>query len=200
MDAIAFFLSRYNALHGGLVDGLFSKLSEAQLRGRPHPGVNTVAWLLWHSARIEDVGVNRFLSDRPQALDEGWLGRVKGPLSDGCTGMSDGEVDELSLRIDLEALRGYWEAVTTRTLAVVETLEGTDLEALVPGERVRSVVLAEDVVTPGAEWLTEFWAGGRSRAWVLAQMALLHPYGHYSAARITSALSRACSPSADAQA
>ncbi|PYM76313.1 MAG: hypothetical protein DME10_01380 [Candidatus Rokuibacteriota bacterium] len=194
MDAIAFFLSRYNDLHGGLVDGLFSKLSEAQLRGRPHPGVNTVAWLLWHSARIEDVGVNRFLSDRPQALDEGWLGRLKVPRRDVGTGMSDGEVDELSLRIDLEALRGYWEAVTTRTLAVVETLEGTDLEALVPGERVRSVVLAEDVVAPGAEWLTEFWAGGRSRAWVLAQMALLHPYGHYYEARVASGLWGARSP------
>ena len=194
MDAIAFFLSRYNDLHGGLVDGLFSKLSEAQLRGRPHPGVNTVAWLLWHSARIEDVGVNRFLSDRPQALDEGWLGRLRVPRRDVGTGMSDGEVDELSLRIDLEALRGYWEAVTTRTLAVVETLKGTDLEALVPGERVRSVVLAEDVVAPGAEWLTEFWAGGRSRAWVLAQMALLHPYGHYYEARVASGLWGARSP------
>ena len=168
MDAIAFFLSRYNDLHGGLVDGLFSKLSEAQLRGRPHPGVNTVAWLLWHSARIEDVGVNRFLSDRPQALDEGWLGRLKVPRRDVGTGMSDAEVDELSLRIDLEAL--------------------------VPGERVRSVVLAEDVVAPGAEWLTEFWAGGRSRAWVLAQMALLHPYGHYYEARVASGLWGARSP------
>ncbi len=194
MDAIAFFLSRYNDLHGGLVDGLFSKLSEAQLRGRPHPGVNTVAWLLWHSARIEDVGVNRFLSDRSQALDEGWLERLRVSRRDVGTGMSDGEVDELSLRIDLEALRGYWEAVTTRTLAVVETLEGTDLEALVPGERVRSVVLAEDVVAPGAEWLTEFWAGGRSRAWVLAQMALLHPYGHYYEARVASGLWGARSP------
>lgn len=188
MDAIAFFLSRYNDLHGGLVDSLFSKLSEAQLRGRPHPGVNTVAWLLWHSARIEDVGVNRFLSDRPQAVDEGWLGRLKVPRRDVGTGMSDAEVDELSLRIDLEALRGYWEAVTTRTLAVVETLKGTDLEGLVPGERVRSVVLSEGVVAPGAEWLTEFWAGGRSRAWVLAQMALLHPFGHYYEARVAAGL------------
>jgi hypothetical protein len=50
------------------------------------------------------------------------------------------------------------------------------------------VVLAEGVVAPGAEWLTEFWAGGRSRAWVLAQMALLHPYGHYYEARVASGL------------
>ena len=27
--------------------------------------------------------------------------------------------------------------------------------------------------------LTEFWAGGRSRAWILFQTSLLHVYGHY---------------------
>ena len=110
------------------------------------------------------------------------------------TGMTDAEVDELSARIDLHALRGYWDAVTARTLATVETLRGSDLEAQVPGERVRSVVLSEGVVAPGAEWLTEFWAGGRSRAWVLAQTALLHPYGHYYEARVAAGLWGARSP------
>src|SRR5713226_3140283 len=100
MDAIAFFLSRYGDLHGGLVDGLFSKLSEAQLRGRPHPGVNTVAWLLWHSARIEDVALNRFLADRPQVLAE-WIGRLAVPRRDVGTGMTDAHVQDLSARIAL---------------------------------------------------------------------------------------------------
>ena len=86
------------------------------------------------------------------------------PRRDVGTGMKDAEVDELSARIDLQALKGYWDAVTARTLEVIETLRGSDLEALVPAERVRSVVLSEGVVAPGAEWLTEFWAGGRSRA------------------------------------
>ena len=169
------------------MDGLFGSLSEAQLRSRPHPGVNTIAWLLWHSARIEDVAVNRFLSDRPQVLGE-WLERLAVRRRDVGTGMSDAEVDELSARIDLNALRGYWEAVAARTLAAVETLRGSDLEAQVVAERVRSVVLSEGVVAPGAEWLTEFWAGGRSRAWVLAQTALLHPYGHYFEARVAAGL------------
>jgi DinB family protein len=187
MDAVGFFLTRYGEVHEGLVDGLFGSLSEAQLRARPHPGVNTVAWLLWHSARIEDVAVNRFLADRPQALTE-WLEGLRVARRDVGTGMSDAEVDELSARIDLQALRGYLNAVTRRTREVVETLRGTDLDALVPGERVKSVVLAEGVVAPGAEWLTEFWAGGRSRGWTLAQTALLHPYGHYYEARVAAGL------------
>ena len=193
MDAVDFFLTRYGEVHKGLVDGLFGNLSEAQLRARPHPGVNTVAWLLWHSARIEDVALNRFLADRRQVLEE-WRERLAVSRRDVGTGMSDAEVDELSARIDLQALRGYWDAVTTRTLAVVETLRGTDLEAPVPAERVRSVVLSEGVVASGADWLTEFWAGGRSRAWTLAQTALLHPYGHYFEARVAAGLWGARSP------
>jgi hypothetical protein len=194
MDAISFLLLRYGDLHGSLIDGLFSRLPEPHLRARPHPGVNTVAWLLWHSARIEDVALNRFLADRPQVLDAGWLESLRVPQRDVGTGMKDAEVDELSARIDLQALKGYWGAVTARTLEVIETLRGSDLEALVPAERVRSVVLSEGVVAPGAEWLTEFWAGGRSRAWVLAQTALLHPNGHYYEARVAAGLWGARSP------
>jgi hypothetical protein len=194
MDAIDFFLIRYTELHGRLVDDLVGGLSEAQARGRPQPGVNTVAWLLWHSARIEDVGVNRFFADRPQVLDGGWLRRLGVDRHDVGTGMSDAEVDELSRRIDLAGLREYWSAVTRRTLEVVEAARGGVLEAVVPAERVRRVATEEGAVAPGAEWLTEFWAGGRSRAWVLAQMPLLHVYGHYFEARVTAGLWGARSP------
>ncbi len=193
MDAVDFFLTRYGEVHTGLVDGLFGSLSDAQLRARPHPGVNTIAWLLWHSARIEDVALNRFLTDRPQVLEE-WIGRLAVPRRDVGTGMTDAQVGDLSARIDLQALRGYLGAVTARTLAAVGMLRGSDLEAPVPGDRVKSVVLAEGVVAPGAEWLTEFWAAGRSRAWTLAQTALLHPYGHYYEARVAAGLLGSRSP------
>lgn len=193
MDAIGFFLARYGDLHRGLVEGLLSSLPESQLRGRPHPGVNPIVWLLWHSARIEDLCVNRFLADRPQVLVD-WHDRLGAGRRDVGTGMSDAEVDALSARIDLETLRGYWNAVSERTLELTGSFRAADLDAVVPGERVTSVVRAEGAVAPGAEWLTEFWAGGRTRAWMLAQTALLHPYGHYYEARVTAGLWGARSP------
>jgi hypothetical protein len=125
---------------------------------------------------------------------EEWIERLAVTRRDVGTGMTDAQVDDLSARIDLQALRGYLDAVTGRTLAVVETLRGSDLEAPLPGDRVRSVVLAEGVVAPGAEWLTDFWASGRSRAWTLAQTALLHPYGHYYEARVAAGLLGSRSP------
>jgi DinB superfamily len=188
MDAIGFFLLRYGDLHRLLIDDLLKGLSDAQVRGRATPGVNTIAWLLWHMARIEDVGVNRFFVDGTQVLDDGWGARLGTGRRDVGTGMSDAEVDELSARIDLAALRGYWDATTARTLAVVEAERTGDLEALVPAERVRRVAAAEGAVAPGAEWLTEFWAGGRSRGWILSQLPFLHVYGHSFEARVAKGL------------
>ena len=188
MDAIDFFLIRYNELHARLTDDLLSGLSDAQARGRPHPGVNTVAWLLWHAARVEDVGMNRFVADRTQVLDEGWPERLRVQRRDVGTGMSDSEVDELSARVDLQALREYWEAVTRRTLGVAETLRGLDLESPVPAERVTHVSFEEGAVAGEAAWLAKFWGAGRSRAWFLAQLPLLHVYGHYFEARVARGL------------
>jgi hypothetical protein len=188
MDAIDFFMVRYEQVHRVLTDPALEQLGEAQLRGRPHPGVNTVVWLLWHAARVEDVGVNRFVADRPQVLDDGWLGKLGVARRDVGTGMSDAEVDDLSARIDLDGLRGYWDAVTRRTPDVVAGVRGSDLEALVPEDRVERVARDEGAVAPGAEWLTEFWAAGRTRAWVLAQTPLLHVYGHYFEARAVAGL------------
>lgn len=179
MDAVDFWLLRYETLHGFLVDDLVDGLTEAQVRGRPVPGVNTVAWLLWHAMRIEDVCINRFVTDRAQVLDGGWLERMAVSRRDVGTGMSDAQVDELSAQIDLDALRGYCRAVTRATLDAVPGLRRLDLETTVPAERVKHVCIAEGAVDPGASWLTDFWAGGRSRGWVLLQTSLLHVYGHY---------------------
>src|SRR5262245_55885219 len=89
MDAIDFFLLRYTDVHRVLVGGLLDELTETQIRTRPHPGVNTVAWLVWHMARIEDVGVNRFLADRTQVIDDGWRARLRVARRDVGTGMTD---------------------------------------------------------------------------------------------------------------
>ena len=49
------------------MDDLLDALSDEQIRARPH-GLNSIAWLLWHGARVEGVAVNRFVADRPQVL------------------------------------------------------------------------------------------------------------------------------------
>ena len=179
MDAVDLWLLRYEPIHTFVADDLVEGLTEAQVRGRPVPGVNPIAWLIWHAMRIEDVCVNRFVLDRPQVLDAGWASRLRVSRCDVGTGMTDAQVDALCRAVDVEQLRGYCRAVTRATLDAVPRLRSLDLEATVPGAHVERVCAAEGAVDPGASWLTEFWAGGRTRGWIVAQTSLLHVYGHY---------------------
>jgi DinB superfamily len=184
MDALDFFRVRYEQFHRPMWDELTTRLSERELRGRPHPKANTIVWLVWHIARVEDVGVSRFVVDGRQVMDAGdWLSRMKIRRRDVGTGMNDAEVDQCSAAIDLDGLRGYWDAVVAGTIAVVDTLRGENLDLVVPADRVKRVANEEGGVAKGAEWLTEFWAKGRTRAWILAQTPFLHAYGHYFEAR-----------------
>ena len=178
MDAIEFFRLRFDFVHVGFVDDLLDGLSDDHVRARPH-GLNSIAWLLWHVARIEDVGVNRFVADRPQVLHaEGWHGRLGIARIDTGAGMDSAEVDAAGRRLDLGALRGYWDAVARATGDVVATLTPADLDAAVAPDHVRAVVRDEGVLVPAGASVGEFWAGNRPRGWFLLQTALLHPYGH----------------------
>src|ERR687898_1535987 len=178
MDALQFFALRYDAIHTGFVDDILGGLSDDQLRMRPH-GLNSIAWLLWQAARVEDVAVNRFVADRPQVLvAEDWNGRLAIERRDIGVGMAAAEEDELSHGIHLARLRGYWDAVARGTTDVISELSPADLEATVDPARVNAVLRDEDVLVPSGEWVADVWGSGWSRGWFLQQTALLHPYGH----------------------
>jgi len=76
MDAIQMFLDSNQRIHSDAVPRLLEQLSELQVRSRPSPSVNSVAWIIWHMARTEDFGINRFVTDREQVLSEAWLQRL----------------------------------------------------------------------------------------------------------------------------
>jgi hypothetical protein len=188
VDALTFFRSRYEPVHGRYTDDLLGELSERQLRARPHPAVNTIAWLLWHMARTEDVGVNRLVADREQVFDDGgWDERLAVPRRDIGTAMTDAEVDELSGGLDLAALREYWAAVGRRTVEVVAALRPGDLDAISGGPRVQRLTGDEGVLVDRATWVAEMWAD-MSRGAALCQLGLAHNYGHLYEARTVKSL------------
>ena len=185
MDALGLFRLRYDAIHGGFVDDLFAGLTDAQVRQRPH-GLNSVVWLVWHATRVEDAAVNRFVADRPQVFEEGdWRRRLGIERRDVGPGMTGDEVEALSDRIDVPALRGYVVAVAERTRTIAETLAPPTWEEIVPPERIRRVVADEGLLADAGRWVEEFWARGHARGWYLLQTGLLHPYGHWFDASAT---------------
>jgi hypothetical protein len=161
MDAIEFFVLHHERLHMQVERDFLQGLSDEQMRLRPH-GFNSIAWLVWHIARYEDI-LNLLLVGRPQVLDEeDWLSRLNLSMGDVGTGMGDDEVSDLSARLDLAALRDYYAAVGRRTVEVVRPLRPEALDEIPDLHRLR----AEGVVRENALWVIEQREGQSKGQWL----------------------------------
>jgi hypothetical protein len=178
MDVKQLFLQRYDVLYDFWLGGVWETVPVDLMRQRPHPRVNSIAWNLWHLTRVEDAGLNRFVVDRSQILDEGaWMQRMDVPWRHHGTGMSFDEVDELDHRIDLQALHGYSRAVQARTHAIIDQIDQVDLDATLSRERVRMVVIDEGLAHPTSLDLVENYTGW-SKGKCLMNLGLTHSYHH----------------------
>src|SRR5436305_13797476 len=115
MDARDLFLDQHAGVQSAAVGGnkmsaaerTFGGLSDAQMRARPREDLNSLAWLMWHIARAEDIMVNVFIAGRPQVFDDTWAKRLGVSRRDFGIGMTSAEVSELTHALDPAALRGH---------------------------------------------------------------------------------------------
>ena len=114
-----------------LTDGLTSEVATY----RPTPQANSIAWLIWHSARVQDVqicDIANTLSDPGDVWTrDGWVDRFGLDLPRDDTGYGHGPDDVAKVRAPAELLAGYYRAVHDMTLGFVETLSDADLERVV---------------------------------------------------------------------
>lgn len=178
MNLAQLFLQRYDPLCAFWLEDFWTQVPADLLRRRPHPRVNSLAWNLWHLARVEDAGLNAFVAERAQVLDDGdWPRRLNVPWRHHGSAMSFAEVDELSQRIDLPALRDYAGAVQARTRAVVGALTLDQLDAVLDADRLRVILLDEGLAHPHAAGLFETYHGW-NKGQCLFNFGLTHPYQH----------------------
>ena len=185
MNAAQFFLLRYEPLHGIMTDRVLAELTDAQLRARPH-GQNSIAWLLWHVARAEDIGVNAFACDRPQVFDEGdWGKRIDSGRRDLGTSMTSDEVTAFSTRADLGALRDYWRAVGDHTIEIVRRDSDRGWEEPVDLARMRHIIRETGDFGPRVDGnRVETFYAGMTRGWAFGHMALTHTFAHFGEATV----------------
>jgi hypothetical protein len=179
MDFVGTFLRRYTALNSALTPVL--DLHEDLWRARPHR-LNSVAWLLWHMRRAEDIGLNRLVFDRPQVFDEPdgrWPVRLNVALRHHGGRMTSPEVDTLSAAIDVLALREYSAAVVERATALVAAAVPEALDRVAE----RAVLLRlfdEGALRPDSGWLRDRPPyAGMTGGEMLLHFSLMHNYGHY---------------------
>jgi hypothetical protein len=178
MDIPQVFIQRYDALYNFWLAGIWAGVKPELMRQRPHPRVNSIAWNLWHLTRVEDAGLNRFVVDRPQVLDEGdWMEHMNVPWRHHGSNMTFPEVDELSQRIDLSALHEYSKAVQARTREIISTLTPADLDPLMEEGRLRQLMVDERLAHSDPEGFIQNYLGW-SKGKCLMNFGMTHPYQH----------------------
>src|SRR5262245_16734006 len=184
MDVRDLFLDQHAAMHSAAVcrnkmsvaARSFGGMTDEQMRLRPREDLNSLAWLMWHIARAEDIVVNRMLAGRTQVFDEGWKKRLGISRPDFGIGMTSAEVSALTAQIAPGALREYRDAVGRRTRDVVGDFKAADWDGLVTAEAVQAVA-DEGAFGARTEALVKAFPG-RPRAMVLSGIALFHSAGH----------------------
>jgi hypothetical protein len=193
MDARQEFLTHHAHLHAAvtsgttdvsLEDSLCQDLADEQLRARPL-GLNSIAWLLWHITRFEDVVVNTVLRGVPEVLDrDGWLDQLGVDTRLVGTGSSDEEVGDFSAQVEVAALRRYRAAVGRETRAWIAVVDFATLDE--PADVAARLAQAPAALGKRAGWVQRLWEQ-RTRHGLLSLPVIGHSYIHIGEARVTRA-------------
>jgi hypothetical protein len=184
--AIPIFLDHHAAVHAARLqtgahwswhDEVLNGLTPEQMRYTPKGSPHSVAWRIWHMARIEDVTMNILLADAAQVVATGkWLDKLEIECSSVGNEMSYTDIVRLSEAINLRALFAYRLVVGKRTRAIVKRLKLDDLSQHPKPDRLQRLV-AEGAVEKSTLWLLDYW-GGHPAANLLLMPATRHSFVH----------------------
>lgn len=109
------------------VDGL----TEEQLAHRPTPDANSIAWLVWHAARVQDAQIAHVAGTEQVWSAEGWVDRFGLDLDPADHGYGHTSEQVGRVRASAELLAGYLRATHEATTAYLGTLTEADLDEVV---------------------------------------------------------------------
>jgi hypothetical protein len=113
------------------VDGLTGGLTDEVSNYRPAPNANSIAWLIWHSARVQDIQLADVAGVEQVWTREGWVDRYGLDLPRNDTGYGHGPDEVAKVRAPAGLLGGYYHAVHKFTLEYVATVTAKELSRVV---------------------------------------------------------------------
>lgn len=115
----------------GLVRQALDGLDQADLQRRPGGNGNSIAWLIWHTGRVEDAQVASAFGLEQVWTAQGFVSRFDLPLEVRDTGYGHSSKQVDAVRAPRELLREYYEAVHRQTAKVLERINDPDLDRVV---------------------------------------------------------------------
>jgi Protein of unknown function (DUF664) len=107
-------------------------LGEAELTARLDPKANSIGWLVWHLARVQDDHVADLAGTEQRWTAGGWAERFDLPFDLNTVGYGQSSDDVAAVRgISATDLGNYLDEVQDATLDYVRDLEDDDFERVV---------------------------------------------------------------------
>ncbi len=189
-DWLALFLSQHAQVHSALLafgeswsfeDEVLTGLGDDALRRIPAKGAHSLAWVLWHLARIEDVTMNMLVAGADQVFEDGgWLRKTDAPFSDTGNETDARRVAAFNQAINIDQLKAYRQAVGLGTRQVASRLTPDLLKQKVSPDRIQRVRRSGAVVA-SAEGIIDYWSK-RTIAGLLLMPPTRHCFLHLNEA------------------
>jgi hypothetical protein len=131
MDIAALLLDIYDRIPP-LAARAVAGLDQEDLCRAPEPGANTVGWLVWHLARVQDHHVSDLLETVQIWVSGDWARRCGLEPDPSNTGYGHSTEEVRAVRPEsADVLLGYLREVSDRTMSMLEGLAPEDLDRVV---------------------------------------------------------------------
>lgn len=139
MSALDFMKVNLNFIHNGFRQAN-ENLSDEQVHFVPEGQSHSIAWIMWHDARIEDLFINQlFQGKKPEWETGGWAEKTGLPEKGFGTGQSTEDAATIRIK-DMKAWEDYRETVYKQADDFLASITDDDLTREVKlGEKVEQL-------------------------------------------------------------
>jgi hypothetical protein len=113
------------------VEGLTDGLTDAVAYYQPTPEANTITWLIWHTARMQDAQLADIAGLEQVWFRDGWVDRFALDLPRDAHGYGHTPDDVAKVRGPADLLAGYHHAVHKFSLEYVASVSADELARVV---------------------------------------------------------------------
>ncbi len=139
-------------------DEILDGLTDQDYSVMPTEKDETIAWHLWHIARIEDLTANLLIAESSQIFNDDWMDRLQVSVKDTGNAMTDEEIIGFSRQVNKQELIHYRNAVGCRTRRILNALTPGDMKRK-PSEESLGRLVSEGGLLEARQsiWLRNFW-------------------------------------------
>lgn len=106
-------------------------LSQQDAAWRPDPEANSIAWLLWHLARVQDDHLAGLAGTEQVWTEQGWNKKFGLPFDDAAIGYGQSSEEVGKVQSEPRLLAEYQAAVHQATGRYLDTLTAPELDRIV---------------------------------------------------------------------